>query len=61
MTDLLFIRRADGGVIQKGSPTLIRTERVIDRVHDAVGSHNLHGEQQWWIGEEAAGGNMEVV
>ncbi len=34
MTDLLFIRRADGGLIQKGSPLLIRTERVIDREDD---------------------------
>jgi hypothetical protein len=61
MTDLLFIRRADGGVIQKGSSLLIHTEGIIDREQDAIGPHHLHGEQQRWIGEKAAGRNMEVV
>ncbi len=61
MTDLLLLRRADGCVIQKGSPLLIRTERGIDREHDAIGPHHLHGQQQRWIGEEATGRNMEVV
>lgn len=61
MADLLLIRRAEGGVIQKGSPLLIGTEGIIDREQDAVGSHDLQGEQERWIGEEAAGRNMEVV
>ena len=61
MTDLLFIRRADGGMIQKGSPLLIRTERVIDREDDAVGPYDLQGEQERGIGEETAGRNMKVV
>src|SRR5690349_16900058 len=61
MTDLLLIHRAEGGVIEKGSPLLIRAERIIDREHDAVGPHHLHGEQERWIGEETAGRNMEVV
>ena len=61
MTDLLFIRRADGCVIQKGSPLLIGTERVIDREDDAVGPYDLQGEQERWIGEETAGRHMEVV
>src|SRR5947209_19613988 len=61
MTDLLFIRRADGGVIQKGSPLLIRTEGIIDREQDTIGPHDLHGEQERWIGEKAAGRDIEVV
>src|SRR3989440_4619374 len=61
MTDLLFIRRADGGVLQKGSSLLIRTERVIDREDDAVAPYDLQGEQERWIGEETAGRHMEVV
>ena len=40
MTDLLFLHRADGSLIQKGSPLLIRTEGIIDREEDAVGSHH---------------------
>ena len=61
MTDLLPIRWAEGGVIEKGSPLLIRAEGIIDREHDAVGPHHLHGEQERWISEETAGRNMEVV
>ncbi len=55
MTDLLFISLADGCVIQKSLPLLIRTERAIDREDDAVSPHNLHSEQERWIGKEAAG------
>src|ERR1700738_3440183 len=58
MTDLLFLRRADGSLIQKGAPLLIRAERIIDREQNAVSSHDLQSEQQRWIGEEAAGRNM---
>ena len=61
MTNLLFIRWADGCVIQKGSPLLIRTERVIDREYDAVSPYDLQGKQERGIGEETAGRNMKVV
>ena len=61
VADLLFIRRADGGVIQEGSPLLIGAERIIDREENAVGPHHLHGQQERWIGEEAAGRDMEVA
>src|SRR5512135_2253008 len=61
MTDLLFVRRADGCVIQKGSTLLIRTERVIDREYDAVSPYDLQGKQKRWIGEETAGRNIKVV
>ncbi len=61
MADLLFIRRADGGVIQEGSPLLIGAEGIIDREENAVGPHHLQGEQQRWIGEEAAGRDREVA
>src|SRR5437016_5663840 len=61
MTNLLFIHRADRCVIQKGSPLLIGTERVIDREDDAVGPDDLQGKQERWIGEETAGRNIKVV
>src|SRR5258708_26901383 len=61
MTDLLLLRRAEGGRIQEGSSLLIRAEGIIDREHDSVGPHHLPSEQERWIGEETAGRKMEVV
>ncbi len=61
MTDLLLIRRTDGCAIQEHAPLLIRTIGIIDREHDAIGPHDLQGEQKRWLSEKAASGNREVV
>src|SRR5713101_4819690 len=61
MTDLLLIRRTQGRAIQECPSLLIRTIGVIDRKNDAIGPHDLQGEQKRWISEEAAGRNIEVL
>ena len=61
VADLLFISRADGGVIQECAAQGIAAVGIIDREYDAIDANGLQGEQEWWIGEEAAGRNVEVL
>src|SRR5581483_1385238 len=61
MADLLLIGWTDRCVIQERSSLLIGTVGVIDRENDAIRTHNLQGDQQRWISEEATIGNMKVA
>src|SRR5260370_40111038 len=61
MADLLLIRRTDRCTIQEHSTLLIRTIGIIDREYDAIGPHDLQGEQKRWIREEAPGRYRELL
>lgn len=46
MRNSLFVGRADRGVLKERSRLIPRNEGVINRVHDAIGPHDLQGEQE---------------
>ena len=61
MCDFCFIGRANWRILQKGSSVIPYKKGMIDRVHDAVGSHHLERELERGKRKHPAGSGIRLL